>query len=62
MKQNRKISKLLWERWQLELIRDLAGKVTLQELASKVKRTPLATQHKANLHGYNVSHPDNEAL
>ena len=62
MKQSRRISKLIWQQWQLEIIRDHAGKVSLQELAKKVKRTPLATSSKARKLGFSIAHPDNEAL
>ena len=62
MKQSRRVTKLLWEQWQLEIIRDFASKVSIQELAAKVKKTPLATAKKAQKLGFSIAHKDNEAI
>ena len=55
MKQNRKITKLLWHDWQVKLISQLAGKVSVSEICKKVGRTESAVRHKANLHGFKLA-------
>ena len=53
--QSRRIKKLMWHNWQLEIIKNLAGKVHISEICKKVGRTESAVRHKANLHGFKLA-------